>query len=178
MSKMPKQGQNASINSSDGEIIKAPVSLKNKVRELRNGDDPVARAEAAMSRLSVQFEGWMLDEVEKLKQAFADVKKRGLDNEEAYDALFRAAHDIRGQGQTLGFPLAGRVADSLCRLFLELPAGTPVPFMLVEQHVNAIKAIVREDARGEDDVIGKELVAELERVTSQLVGTERTTTEF
>ncbi len=32
------------------------------------------------------------------------------------EALFRAAHDIKGQAATLGFPLAAAVADSLCRL--------------------------------------------------------------
>ena len=35
-------------------------------------------------------------------------------------ALFRAAHDIKGEAATFGYPIAGRIAGSLCRLIDEI----------------------------------------------------------
>ena len=37
------------------------------------------------------------------------------------DVLFRAAHDIKGQAATFGFPQVAPVADSLCRLIEHMP---------------------------------------------------------
>ncbi len=68
-------------------------------------------------------------------------------NQTTQDELFRAAHDIKGDAATFGYPLAAAAADSLCRIMEHAPDFTKVPNDLIAHHVNAIQAIVREHKR-------------------------------
>jgi chemotaxis protein histidine kinase CheA len=81
--------------------------------------------------------------------------------------LYRAAHDIRGQAATLGFPLAGEIADGLCLLIERLGERLP-PQDVIDRHVESIRAIVREDVRHREHPIGEALVARLAALREQL----------
>src|SRR6185437_12721364 len=74
---------------------------------------------------------------------YAAILKTGF-SPQANDELFRAAHDIKGDATTFGFPIAAAAADSLCRIIEHSPDITKVPPDLIGHHVNAIHAIVRE----------------------------------
>ena len=138
------------------------ITPENKLRKAASttpyapGDDPVARAELALAELSTEFSFWMDTECERLDQARRNVAASGFtaDNK---DALFRAAHDIKGEAATFGFPLVAWAADSLCRLLEHTPDVTRIPIKLVDQHVDAMRAIYREYAHSD----AKELVATL-----------------
>lgn len=144
------------------------TNLRNKV-ELKDNQtldfDPVERAEAALKKLSTSFDNWILDEVATLITTWMEATDANYDIE-ALDAFFRAAHDLKGQAPTFGFPLAGATAASLCRL-LEIQDKTLIPEQLVEQHVQAIKAIVREAARGKANETGCLLATLLEKTVEQ-----------
>jgi HPt (histidine-containing phosphotransfer) domain-containing protein len=126
--------------------------------------DPVARAERALAGLSDQFSGWMDSECARLDAACRDIGEKGL-NRRTRNALFHAAHDIKGHAETLGFPLAAAAANSLCRLIEGTPEASPIPLVLIEQHVNAVKAIVREHARPNADQLAATLTTRLCAVT-------------
>ena len=66
------------------------------------------------------------------------------------EELFRAAHDIKGDAATFGFPTAGAAAESLCRIIEHAPELDKVPADLIAHHINAILAIVRENTRIDD----------------------------
>ncbi len=129
----------------DHQIITQPNPLRTAVRRMdeNDRDDPVARAEAALHDLSDQFEDWMQKECERLSVAFAAVRKQGF-NAATRDELFRAAHDIKGEAATFGYPIAAAAADSLCRIIEHSPDIQSVPADLIGHHVHAIHAIVRE----------------------------------
>ena len=154
----------------DYEIIKPKVDLRKKIKVLPNNNDfdPVARAEQAMQRLSVNFSDWMKDEVSKLQTAWAEVEK-APSSEDALQNLFRTAHDIKGQSHTMGFPIAGMIAGSLCELIDNIPDRSQLPTGILHKHVQAITAVVNEDARAEDNRIGKELANELATVASEII---------
>src|SRR5262249_48754984 len=121
----------------DHEVITPPNPLRATVSRVTNGkpgDDPVARAEAALAQLSGEFSTWMDEECDQLDKARREVKAKGLDAE-TQQALFRAAHDIKGEAATFGFPWVASLADSLCRLIEHTPDATRIPFTLVDQHV-------------------------------------------
>ena len=61
--------------------------------------------------------------------------------------LFHAAHDIKGEAATFGFPWVASLAESLSRLIEHTPDMKRIPLTLVDQHVDAIRAIIRESAR-------------------------------
>lgn len=129
----------------DYQLITQPNPLRTAVKRVpeSHGDDPIARAEQALNQLSDQFEDWMQQECDRLAGAFAAVRKDGF-TELTRGELFRAAHDIKGDAATFGYPIAGAAADSLCRILEHAPDVAAVPADLINHHVDAIQAIVRE----------------------------------
>jgi HPt (histidine-containing phosphotransfer) domain-containing protein len=128
----------------DYEMITPPNELRKAVAVADDDDDdPVARAEVALRDLSVEFSGWMQAECERLEAARRDVNRLGF-NETTRDGLFRTAHDIKGEAATFGFPEVAAVAESLCRLIEHAPDIGQIPLQLIDQHVDAVRAITRE----------------------------------
>jgi chemotaxis protein histidine kinase CheA len=160
----------------DHEVIVPPNKLKKAVSKAvaagkPGQDDPVARAEAALAELSTEFSAWMDTECERLDQARHKVRKSGLIGP-AKEDLFHAAHDIKGEAETFGFPLAARVADSLCRLIEHTPDLARIPLPLVDQHVDAVRAIIREATLKDADKTASKLVARLRQVTDDFLSYE------
>ena len=154
----------------DYEIIKPKVDLRRKIKVLPGNKDfdPVAKAEQAMQRLSVNFDSWMKDEVTKLQSAWEELSAQDL-TEDGLQQLFRSAHDIRGQAHTMGFPIAGAIAGSLCDLIEQVPDREKLPKEILQKHVQAITAIVNEDARNEDNTLGKALAKELGNIGAEII---------
>jgi len=155
----------------DHEVITPPNSLRAKVSRVKDATsatDPVARAEAALAQLSGEFSTWMDEECEQLDKARREVKAKGF-SAETQQALFRAAHDIKGEAATFGFPWVAALADSLCRLIEHTPEATRIPFTLVDQHVDAVRAVVRESARPDIATVAEALARRLREVTEEFL---------
>jgi len=155
----------------DHEIIVPPNKLKKAVSKALPGrpeDDPVARAEAALAGLSHEFSTWMASECERLDRARRKIMTSGF-SVAAHDELFRAAHDIRGGAETFGFPRAGEVADSLCRLIEHTPDTQRLPLALIDQHVDAIRAIIHRNTRGDSETNAAKLAGKLRHVTEEFL---------
>jgi HPt (histidine-containing phosphotransfer) domain-containing protein len=158
----------------DHEVITPPNRLRGAVSTVRTrnpADDPVARAEQALAQLSGEFSGWMNEECERLQAARSDAKKKGF-SKSTHEALFHAAHDIKGEAATFGFPWVAALADSLCRLIEHTPDMTRIPLTLVDQHVDAIRAIVRESARPDIATVADKLMRKLREVTEDFLAQE------
>jgi HPt (histidine-containing phosphotransfer) domain-containing protein len=132
----------------DHHVITQPNPLRKVLRRVaeKDLDDPVARAEKALAGLSGEFKDWMAIEADRLSAAHAEVLKTGF-TDIARQELFRAAHDIKGDAATFGYPSAGAAAESLCRIIEHAPDLNKVPSDLIAHHINAIQAIVRERTR-------------------------------
>src|SRR5262249_45151179 len=86
----------------DYEIISPPNKLRKALRKVAADDpqdDPVARAEQALAALSNDFSSWMDGECERLDAARREIKAKGF-TKVTRDALFHAAHDIKGSAAT------------------------------------------------------------------------------
>ncbi len=129
----------------DHHVITQPNPLRKVLRRVaeKDLDDPVARAEKALAGLSSEFKDWMTIEADRLSAAHAVILKDGITNF-TRDELFRAAHDIKGDAATFGYPSAGAAAESLCRIIEHAPDLDKVPSDLIAHHINAIQAIVRD----------------------------------
>ena len=156
----------------DYEVITPAHPLRKAVAPAGDADDdPVARAEAALAELSGEFGGWMDSECTRLEAARQDVKSAGF-TQKTHDALFRAAHDIKGEAGTFGFPAVAGIADSLCRLVEHTPEMQRIPLTLVDQHVDAIRAVVREYDRLDLLDAAAVLTKRLRDVTDEFLKTE------
>lgn len=148
----------------------APGQTALQRRVLRMGDgsqaaiQAVANAEKAMEKLSVHFDGWMREETTRLGDARNRARASGM-TAPGLDALFAASHDLKGQATTLGYPFAADICASLCRLIDACSRKARLPGELVNQHVDAVGAIVREEAKGPDHPKASVLASKLRDVT-------------
>ena len=149
----------------DHHVITQPNPLRKVLRRVadKDLDDPVARAEKALADLSGEFKTWMAIESDRLAAAHAAILKNGFSSA-ARDELFHAAHDIKGDAATFGFPAAGAAAESLCRVIEHAPDLAKVPSELIVHHINAIQAIVRERTRLDTISVAGELSRRLRGV--------------
>ncbi len=152
----------------DHHVITQPNPLRKVLRRVgeTNLDDPVARAEKALAGLSGDFKNWMSIEADRLSAAHAAIRKDGF-TKFTREELFRAAHDIKGDAATFGYPSAGAAAESLCRIIEHAPDFDEVARNLIAHHINAIQAIVRERTKLDTVSMASELSRKLRGVADQ-----------
>jgi HPt (histidine-containing phosphotransfer) domain-containing protein len=167
----PRKVTAAVTTYGDHEIITPENKLRKAVSTRPLGpddDDPVSRAEKALAELSGEFSFWMDSECERLDKARRLVTEEGF-HKASTDALFHAAHDIKGEAATFGYPAVASAADSLCRLIELTPDATRIPLKLVDQHVDAVRAIYREYARSDAKDLAELLTRRLREVTDDFL---------
>jgi len=130
-------------------------------KRLRIDPSAVARAEAALAAMAVNFDEWLKIEITRMEVAMSAVQSQGR-TEASMEALYHRAHDLKGLGATYGFPIISQIAGTLCRLIDSVERRMSAPMSLVVVHVEAIKAAARNGIRTDDDPVGKALVLELE----------------
>ncbi|NJO54849.1 MAG: Hpt domain-containing protein [Bacteroidales bacterium] len=171
---MTKPKSDAKVTSfHDHEVIVPKKNLTTYAHKIADDDgsfdfEAIERAEAALSELSSEFDGWMASECDRLEAARRALSAGGL-SKGSTQVLFRAAHDIKGQAATFGFPLAAQIADSLCRLVFHTPKPASLPTDLIDRHVAAIRAVVRENVRGDDDPTACEVLDRLRTMTESFL---------
>jgi HPt (histidine-containing phosphotransfer) domain-containing protein len=155
----------------DYEVIMLENPLRKVVSEIAAfdpEDDPVERAEKALAELSPEFANWMDEECERLDLARHAAKAKGF-VKQTYSDIFHAAHDIKGEAATFGFPAVAAAAESLCRLLEHTPDMKKIPLSLVDQHVDAVRAIYREYARSDAEAVAESLTRRLRDVTDEFL---------
>ena len=152
----------------DHHVITPKNNLRRAIRRVedRETDDPVARAEQALAGLSGEFKTWMRIECDRLSAAHAALVRDGVTGP-GRDELFRAAHDIKGDAATFGFPSAAAAAESLCRIVEHAPSFDLVPADLIRHHIEAIQAIVREHNTIEKAGVAQALSRKLRNVADE-----------
>ena len=170
----PKKHPAAVATYGDHEVITPENKLRKmvSVKPLLPGEiHPVDCAEKALIQLSSKFSTWMDAECERLDQARRNIAIGGFTRANK-DALFHASHDITGEAATFKFPLVALAADSLCRLIEYSPDVTRIPIKLVDQHVDAVRAIYREYAHSDAKELAATLTKRLRVVTDELLSYE------
>jgi hypothetical protein len=146
-------------------MIQPANTLRQKLGGGRLGAiDPaaIAKAEAALKSLSSNFTQWLADEIAKLEASRQQVKTAGV-TAETMENLYLRAHDLKGLGTTYGYQLITRIAGSLCRLIDDKEKRATAPLDLIDAHIDAIKAAVRDEIKSDEHPVGRVLVEELER---------------
>ena len=169
----PRADKASVATYADHELISPPHKLRRAMSNAvaSGADDQVARAEQALARLSGEFSTWMEEEGERLDRARKAVKIAGFTTA-TRDVLFFAAHDIRGDAETLGYPGLAVPAESLCRLIEHTRDMRRIPMTLVDQHVDAVRAIIREGSRPDAEQTVAVLTRRLREVTDEFLAHE------
>ena len=155
--------------SNPAQMFTPPNTLRMKVGGGFGGIDAgaIAKAEEALKAMSAQFGQWLRDEIVKLDAAQAAIRTQGLTQETAEGLYFRA-HDLKGLGSTYQYPIVTRMAGSLCKLLDDPAKRTEAPIVLLDAHIDAIKAVVRDEIQTEEHPVGRELAETLEARVAEL----------
>ena len=105
---------------------------------------------------------------DRLEAARGEMRREGM-TKKTHNELFRAAHDIKGEAATFGYPAIAPIAESLCRLLEHTPDIKRIPLALVEQHVDAVRAIAREHTRADRAGMARALGRKLREVTDEFL---------
>lgn len=175
-----KEKKPETIVHKDHSVIMPPTTLRDRAMSIggkgasKDGFDTeaLARAEEALAQLADDFSSWMREEATKLESARESFRK-APQTEDGQQILYRASHDIRGQGRTFGYPLAGEIADGLCDLIDGADEMSAHVLELVDAHIDAIRAVVRDDIRDDKDTTARSLVAELKVAREAIIGVDR-----
>ena len=135
-------------------------------------EEAIERAENALKTMANNFEGWISEEIDLLLAARDALKSDGV-SQPTIDALSQRAHDMKGQGATLNFPFVTKIAEQLCRLCEHLPSPAEFPVSLVDAHVDALRAVVRDGIKGDSDPTARAVVAELSARVDDTLSTWR-----
>ena len=167
-------GSSVPASNGSSEVIQVPNMLRLKVGSRFGGLNAgaVAKAEAALKSLSSQFSQWLRDELDKLEAARVAIRTSGL-TKETGDKLYTHAHDLKGLGGTYEFPIITRMAGSLCKLIESPEARLTVPMRLVDAHIDAIRAAVRDDIKDDSNPMGRVLAEELERQVAVYIAADK-----
>ena len=158
--------------SNPAQVFRPPNFLRAKVGGAFGGinADAIAKAEEALKAMSGQFGQWLQDEITKLDAAQATIRTSGYTPETAEGLYFRA-HDLKGLGSTYQYPLVTRLAGSLCKLMDDPTRRMDAPMMLIDAHIDAIRAVVRDQIQTDDHPTGRVLSETLEaRVAAHRAG--------
>ncbi len=151
------------------EVITPPNVLKTKVGGALPALDQraIARAEAALEKMSDQFAEWINEELAHLLNAWAAYER--APGPATKDELHRRAHDLKGLAPTYGYPLVGRICATLCKLTGDEHGELNPPDRLLKAHVDAVKAAVMGKIMGANHPVGLALAGELEAQTKELI---------
>jgi hypothetical protein len=132
-------------------------------------ESAIERAEQMLQVLGGSMQQWLEADVARLQDLRAAAERAGW-SFNAQDNLVSVAHDLKGMGETYGFPLVSRFSASLCRL-LETDDGKAVAQKspaLACAHVDAIRAAVAGEIRTANHPIGGATLAVLEAEVAKL----------
>lgn len=170
-----QSAQTDNTGEATGQIIRSETTLREKCLRPGDSDDAareaIARAERALDDLSVNFDDWMAIESKRLADARDQTVARNFSADTLQD-LFQAAHNLKGQATTLGYPFADEICASLCRLIEKTLDANRLPSVLVDQHVDAVRALVNEGARGTDNPKASVLAKRLRDITNDFLQQE------
>ena len=154
--------------------VHKPANSNNTEADLPGGERrmsaTLARAEAAVADLARDYATWALADVAKAGKALAAAKADVAARPTQVEALFRVAHDLKGQGTSFGYPLVTKIGHSLCALTRDrVLAYEDKHLELAQAHVDAIQLVLTKGIKGDGGKVGAELVAKLEQRVAQVL---------
>lgn len=144
-----------------------PRDLRRKI-----GPDATFDLHAVMSAQR-ELDSWAEDYVDWTRSSLALLEAEVRSAERADEGTRRTiftrinelSHELRGQGGIFGYPVISTVSTSLFELTAHNLDRSNECVDLIKKHTLTLKAVIREEARGDGGNIGRELVKELSKAS-------------
>ena len=157
------------VKSGNLEVVENPNRIAQKVRVVPGGnvDALLERVEKAMQNLSGEFITIYHEGVDRIGKHMSAALADPDEMVPAVTAIRVSLHDLRGQAGTFGYDLVTRISDSACK-FIDLADGLGrTELMVLNMHVDALRAVKKMNIRGEGGQTGTELLEGLRVVINR-----------
>lgn len=124
------------------------------------GEEEMSRADRAVAKVLEKYPTLLNDQVTKLMAAWGTTPE-ALDGA-AVAPVFAVAHELAGLGETFGYPLVTILGRSLCRLLKTGDLHRERMTDVVDAHIGALNAVVRNRIQGHGGETGLALAAGLD----------------
>ena len=142
----------------------------------RDGDLRIVleNAQRSLAALGAGYQKRLRDVVTRLDTLVAPLLSGQLAGDpaaarDAWQAIFRCAHDLKGEAPTVGYPLAGRIAEGIAAVARPVGLGQLSPSVAAERrimaagsHVEALRLVAERDIKGYGGAEGQYLVDRLD----------------
>ena len=164
--------QNGSENGAY-QLITPPNLLKAKVSAGDGGGidpDLIKQAESVIDSMSGEFAESVGHEIARLMKLALDLEEDMAQAEKVMKKVRSVGHELRGQGATYDYPLISDVAASLFRYTERLYSHVELSADVLRAHADAMRAVIKNDVRGDGGAVGADLVQSLEALVDRMSG--------
>lgn len=119
-----------------------------------SGAEAVAEAQSAIEEKACDYRA-------KLEADLDALEKGGGDGQQAPEALYTVAMEIKSLAATFGYRYTGKIAETLCGYLREAPADDPKRSEVLRGHLDAMRYLLEHDGP-DDNGAAAELVAQLQ----------------
>ena len=125
------------------------------------------KAMQVINDLSKEYEKWSAADLERLTQAYDEALYAPSERQcqLIQEDIFRAAHDMKGQGATFSYELITQIGKHLCRYVERKSFFGPAEMEAVSKHIQALAFVIDHRLTGDGGAEGQKLAAQIEGIT-------------
>ena len=122
------------------------------------------KAMGVIEGLSDEYQKWVHADLERLDTAFSKAENESgkLREKLIREDVFRAAHDMKGQGATFGYELITTVGNHLCRYIERQKKFGKDEMSAIDTHIRFLHQIIDEKLTGQGGARGSEILEKVE----------------
>ncbi|MEP4377464.1 MAG: hypothetical protein ABJ215_13550 [Alphaproteobacteria bacterium] len=155
------------------QLITPPNLLKAKVgKGGMGGIDPdlIKHAETVIGAMGDEFAETVSNEILRVLELAMDLEAAPDEAESVMKKVRKVANELRGQGGTYGYDLISDVSDCLFRYTDRLSSAAELNPDVLRAHADAMRAVVKNDVRGDGGQVGIDLVESLKALVARMTG--------
>ena len=158
-------------DDNDARIIQPPNLLRAKIgtKPGPNLDQIVAQAEAALDDMKDEYEGWIRDYLTSIDQALQDARASYPPDPEAIARIRKISHEIKGQGETFGYPLLTQAGHMLHHFIDRDERVATRNLPLIAAHIDFMNLVVRNGVKDHGGPEEAKLLSALETATKKFL---------
>ncbi len=140
-----------------------PGALMDKVEPLSQSKASklVSNADAAVDGLKEEVLGTLAGELKQIEILLDAAKNKPRDNAAELHWLHDILFEAKALAGTFDYPLISQIGESLRGFLKEFEAAGPTELTIVDHHVRAMSAALRDGHRGDNDELGHAILASL-----------------
>ena len=141
------------------EVIRPPRHIRQKIGNTGGVEieEALSKADLALVHYSATFIREIEPELDKLRKAFSAAAKDPGNMKKYQHLMYDAAHEIRGQSGTFGYPLATLVADTVCKFLDPGREWSEEDLELLGLSVFALNGVFTHELKEDGGKLGREL---------------------